>query len=698
MNIKRQLFVLIAAAASLTAAAQQTVNTKMGKPTEEEMQMTTYAHDSTAEAVVLCRLSDVNYTVQFHGYLVDYKERIRIKVLKPGGERFATVVVPFYKMQHQKSHIKVLKFSTAAGSTDMLEGSLGSFLDDASDSYVNEDVQDLKAVAFNMVDGKMKKTVMSKDSIKEEKVDDWTSQLRFTIPDVRVGTVIEYEYTIHSQLFYMLRDWYPQCEIPVQYAFLDMDIPTYLIFNVEEKGIQRLSYRCVTGALNYKLESDPLARPITIPTNHYTFMGQNLRAMPKLPFVWSTNDYNAGMTADLKSFSLRGTLQMEYASTWEQIDEMLQADEDLGQQARSHSPLKDQLEAAGVKDIADEQLRAVAVVKEVMKRVNWDGTYAIWPQKTEQTLKNGSGSNADINMLLIQSLRDAGLEAVPVVLRKRDEGLLPHNFPSIMKLTSYVVGIVQPSGTINYIDASTALDGSFNVLPEVMQVERARALLKNGGKWVNLQQLPRAQKKMVINATLSPDGLLSGTQTTVYQGAELLHFRQALRTGGSNGMKEQLARRCNMQIDGYEVEHADDFTPTATENVTFSRRVKMDSGVISFCPFNAPPMETNPFSDWQQRIVPIEFPGTETEQITVNITLPEGYTLRSKPEPVVATTADKGANGRVATSLIDNRVQVVYQFSINKPKLQPNAYPALRQMYDMFTNCSRMELSATPIK
>ena len=54
-------------AVSLTVTAQQTVNMKIGKPTEEELQMTTYAPDSSAEAVVLCRLTTVEYIIQENG-------------------------------------------------------------------------------------------------------------------------------------------------------------------------------------------------------------------------------------------------------------------------------------------------------------------------------------------------------------------------------------------------------------------------------------------------------------------------------------------------------------------------------------------------------------------------------------------------------------------------------------------------------
>jgi len=49
------LFVLSSLIAWLNATAQQTVNMKFGKPTKEELQMTTYADDSSAAAVVICR-------------------------------------------------------------------------------------------------------------------------------------------------------------------------------------------------------------------------------------------------------------------------------------------------------------------------------------------------------------------------------------------------------------------------------------------------------------------------------------------------------------------------------------------------------------------------------------------------------------------------------------------------------------------
>ena len=81
-----KLFVLLAVPFATANAAD--VNMKFGKPTKEEMLMTTYEADPKADAVVLCRLTDVEYTVEFNGYIVDYHEKCRIKVLQPGGETY----------------------------------------------------------------------------------------------------------------------------------------------------------------------------------------------------------------------------------------------------------------------------------------------------------------------------------------------------------------------------------------------------------------------------------------------------------------------------------------------------------------------------------------------------------------------------------------------------------------------------------
>ena len=658
----RRMLMVLGMMVAATAVAQQGVNMKFGKPTDEEMAMKVYSADTTAEAVVLCRLTNVEYTIQFNGYIVDYHEKFRIKILKPGGERYAKVTIPYIMAKQSNPNIGGLKFSMSAfnyemGGANSEFGTAGNSMSENSvGDFTDESVEELRAVAYNLENGKRVKSVLKKSDIKTEQIGDEQYQVSFTIPNVHVGTVIEYEYSLHSQLFWLLHDWYAQCEIPVAFARLDMVIPRYLVFNIEEHGIQRLTCTTEQGTMHYKLESDPLAAPDVVNTYHHVFVGRNLAAIRDDDYTWNPQDHCAGITAELRSYSLRGTMQMDYAKTWEQIDQMLLNAPELGKQLDDHSPLLSELQAAGIADIADEEARAIAVFKFVTDRVKWDKTYAIWPAEAKEIVSKGEGSNADINLLLIQSFREVGLSADPVVLRTRNDGLIPYNFPSIIKLSSYVIAVTLSTGTTHYIDASS-VNGYLDVLPEPLLVERAR-LVKKGKKsqWVNLQKLKKSETITSIDATLTADGKVVGKQTTRYKGLAALHYRQ------QQGISE--------------------FAPEVEEKHEVSYQGTVSDGRISIPAFAELPLKAQPFPA-ETRLTPVEYPCISTEQVVVSLSLPEGYTFAGQPQSTIIATMDKGLDGRFVTQATDERMNVRYQFSVNNPSVSEKLYPDVRNLYDM---------------
>ena len=640
--------------------AQDNVNMKFGKPTKEEMQMTTYAADPNADAVVLCRLTDVEYTVQTSSFLADYREKVRIKVLKPSGARFAKVVVPVKRHMSAGDNVRGLKTNGMSlpkpdgSSNSYFEGEGVSMTESVSDTDGDETVESVKATAFNMEGSKVVKTSLKKSDVVTTKIDEHNYQTEFTVPNVKEGTVIEYEYTIHSQVFWELHDWYAQCEIPVVYAKLDMNIPSYLIFNIEDHGIQRLTYTVTAGVLNFKLVSDPLAKQTQVKTNHYIYVGRDLIAMPKDDYVWNAQDYCAGITAELRQYRLPGMAQMDYARTWEQIDEMVLSSDDLGVHLNDRSPFAKELKEAKIAEIADLRERAAAVFELVMSKLTWNGKYEISPVPTSETLQKQGGSNADINLLLIQSFNEVGLTAAPVMLRTRDLGLLPYNFPAIRKLSTFIVAVVMPAGANIYLDASSK-NGYLNVLAEPLLVERARLIQKkNKSAWVNLQKLSKSQKNTIINAQLAADGTLTGTQTTRYEGLAAMNYRNAK---GINA-----------------------FAPDVTEEVPFTRKGQVDGNTIKICPFPTI-IADNPFSA-EIRKMPVEFHSLGTHRVVVNITLPEGYIVESEQRNTTVITQDKGLEGRIQTTTGNGKVQLSCQFSINKIVHSEKSYADLHLIFD----------------
>ena len=650
----------------MMATAQTNVNTKFGKPTMEEMQMTVYEPEPDADAVVLCRLTNVEYVIQTVGYLADYYEKWRIKVLKPSGTRYAKVVVPYQVGMSVGNNITGLRASFMtipmngmSGNTDFQDQ--GSMSDAIFGTDGDENVENVKATAFNLEGKKIVKTPMKRGEVKITKVDAHNHQVEFTIPDVKEGTVIEYEYKIHSQLFWELHDWYAQCEIPVVYAKLDMNIPNYLIFNVEDHGIQRLTYTCTQGSIQYKVESDPLANPMYVNTNHYVFEGRNLMGLPKDDYVWCVQDYWAGITAELKEYRLRGMNQMDYAKTWQQIDEMILNSDDLGIHMNDHSPLSKELKDAKIEEIADLRERAVAVFKLVTGKVRWNGKYELSPELSSETVKKGEGTNADINLLLLQSLHDVGLNAAPVMLRTRDLGMLPYNFPSISKFSTFIVGIILPTGGNVYLDASSKYE-SLNCLPEVMLVEKARLVRKdNKSHWVNLQKVSKTETNTVIDATLTADGMLTGKQTT------------------------------RVSVGEYKSE------PTETD---YNKQGQVTDGVISICPFPEKLIERSAFPlcsadnvfAAETRTMPVEFPCIGSNRVVINITLPDGYEVDGEAKNTTVTTPDKGIEGRIQTAIYVGRVQLTCQFNITRLAHPKEDYADLRQIFDMLSQYTSEQL------
>ncbi len=483
----------------LSATAKDAVNTKFGKPTKEELTMTTYAPDPDAEAVVLCRLTDVEYSIQTDGYLVDYHEKIRIKVLKPEGAKYAQVTIPYYVVPQDKDKLYTSQMALRPqhidinGAVTYDEGASRSISTNIATNYIHESIEEVKATAYNMEGSKTTKSKF-KGEVALKQLDDETWQARFTIPDVRQGTVIEYEYTRHSELFYRLHDWQAQQEIPVAYARLTVTIPRHLLFNFEQHGSQQLVAKQESSSMIYKLVSDPLAAPTTVMAYRYIFTGQNLKGAPSDPNVCLA-DYFTGVTAEVSSFGLRSTPPADYANTWEHVDQVLMADDNLGKMIEDHSPLREQLQAENIQTIANEQERAAAVCRLVFSHVKWNGKYAMWARNAQETLQQGGGNSADVNMLLMQTLREAGLKVNPVVMRPRNLGALPLTFPTISKLTNYVVGVkTRNAGTV-YVDASSP-EGKLNTLPEQLQVERAHPIgFPSTAPWVSLKKAVNPQGK-----------------------------------------------------------------------------------------------------------------------------------------------------------------------------------------------------------
>ena len=652
--MKKLTMMLMMAVIGLSVQAQ---NLKFGKPTEEEINMTVYDKDPEAPAVVLCHLTTVNYQVDYLNYLVDYDVKKRIKVLKEDGKAYANITIPY--------------------------------ISNLNEEYSQELIDDFRATVYNVENGKVVKTKIGKERVFTERIDEDYMLAKIAIPQVKVGSVIEYEYRLHSNIFYHIYDWNAQDEIPVAFAKYELTIPVFFIFNVETTGLQTLASQVKQGSIQFKTSSNSLQNLSSCHTNIYTCVGRDLRALKKDRFVWNVKDYFTKVTAELKGINSPNGTYRDVRKTWDQVDNVILSHADIGGRLNNHSKFREELAARGIAEIPSLQQKVMAVYKLLKEKVAWNGQYELLPRSASEVIKKGDGTNADLNMMLINMLGDVGVKAVPVVMSTRSHGRLPQTYPSLHKLNTFIVGIPN-NGTWLYLDASCT-DGYLNVLPANLYTDQARIIQKGTkGQWENLQKMGEGKTLVSVTAGLTAEGEMKGTASVLYTGNMAAEERRAFQTAtDSVTFIADKAQRNNMEIIACEMTDHRNLAPTLKEEYTFTRQGDVTDDHIYINPYPEVPITSNPFLE-TDRLLPVEFPFKQVFNMTVRLTLPEGWELEEMPKNSRITTEDKSISGDILCSQGDNGDLVFqYKFRLNSIIYTNDKYDTLKQLFELFASRRR---------
>lgn len=89
-----------------------------------------------------------------------------------------------------------------------------------------------------------------KDMIFKERLSENQMTLKFSIPQVKAGTLIEYEYRLESDFFFTIDSWKAQSDIPTLYTEYDIIIPEYFKFNTDMRGTESLETKSESTSLS----------------------------------------------------------------------------------------------------------------------------------------------------------------------------------------------------------------------------------------------------------------------------------------------------------------------------------------------------------------------------------------------------------------------------------------------------------------
>ena len=629
--------------ASFTHHAQsQPTHVKFGDINPQDLEMAVYAPDTSAGAVVLHDIGQSYFRFWGGaGVKLIFERHVRIKILKKSGYEWANASIAYLKANSSKKEV----------------------------------ITGLKGATYNLADGKVQVDKLGKESIFDEKTTDNFNLKKFTFPNVKEGSVLEYSYTLESDFYTHFRDWDFQTSIPTVWSEYNAKIPAFFNYKQIAHGYEPLAVN------TQKVSNGNMGGHHTLVTE-YKWAMKEVPGLKEEPYITCLNDYRSRIEFELALITIPGVIHQPYMNTWEKINTELLESDLFGRQLNKTGFAKTEL-AALVNKHSDLVQRMSAIHSYLAHHIKWNDKQRVAVESataTKKAYENRTGSSADINLLLVALLREAKFEAHPVILSTRDHGRLNTSFPMITRF-NYVVAHVTLDGKQYLLDATEPL-APVNLLPVRCLNGQGLLISEQNSRWVNLQ--PSHKYTAFYNAKLTMDqaGSLSGTIQSSRLGYEALPTRRTITLDG----KQQYLDELKKQSHGWDIKKIDlKNLEDLNQPLEFNYEVVMDGQVSGNLIYLNPMLtqgEKENFFKLENRKFPVDFAAPHEETYLCVFTIPEGYKIDDQPKNMVMDLPGNGGRFAYSVSTISNNIHVMSKISIHKPVFMAEEYAYLKEFYN----------------
>ncbi len=636
-------------------AFAQSGGIKFGKIDKQYLEMDAYEHDTSASAVILSDYGTSYFKYnqtqdQFQQY---FQRHRRIKIFNSQGYKWADHDIPVYHKGGNK-----------------------------------EVVSSLKAVTYNLVNGKIEKHKLEKDDIFEEKYSDNWDLKKFTMPNVTEGSVIEYTYTITSDFIFNLRTWQFQSSIPVMWSEYKTSIPEYYQYKKLQQGYIPLviaENKREGGSINFTSKSSTggLESNQVNYTNYIDRLAaKNVPAMIPEAYMTTVDDYISQIDFELATINMPNRLVESIMDTWETMNKKLLENLRFGDQINRKAFIKEQA-AVIAANHADPESKIKAAVSHVKDKMTWNGSYRTYSNgNIKKSYESGTGSSADINLTLIALLRGLGLQADPVVLSTRSHGRAPL-YPIITKF-NHVIARVPVGDKFYMLDATDKLL-PFNQLPFECLNGQGRLISKAGTDWVDLKNTENSSDFTMVAIKLNEENEFMADIQSSWTGYDAHTIREKIKKSGKESyIKSKIKDHKGLTADTFTITNIKENDRAITEKyeVNLSEYLINSANVIYVDPMLFFELESNPLKA-DQRHYPVDFGCPMASAYRLTIPIPEGYNLEEAPESVLISLPNNGGKFRYAVSKSGSLLTVSTSYNIKQTMFLPEEYATLKQFFNL---------------
>ena len=631
---------------------------KLGKVSVAELEEKEHPQDPSAVAAILFKKGEVRFEFnQDKGFEMVTVVKTRVKIYKKEGYDWANQTVQYY---------------------------LGSNL--------KESVSFSDAVTFNLIDGKIEKTKLKSEGEFDEKINKYWGRKKVTMPNVKEGSVIEYEYSIKSPRISELKEWFFQTSIPVNYSEFITHIPEYFVYDPNPKGYifpkVTVEKKQNTITYNYREQKDPGKSVLTqssqeklqfLETNT-TYLAQNLPAMKEEVFVNNIDNYTASISHELAMTKFPNSPVETYATDWATVAKKIYEDDSFGSELNKIDYFEDDIKTL-LKGLITQEEKIAAIVNFVKTNVKWnDYTGYSCNDGVKKAYKDKTGNVAEINLMLTAMLRFAEIKANPVLVSTRSNGIAL--FPNRTAF-NYVIAAIEINDGMILLDATDKYSIP-NVLPLRDLNWYGRLIRKDGtSKEVDLMPKTLSKQSTIMNLVVENNGSIDGKIRTQLTNHEALYFRQKhLVTSKDNYLEALENTNNNIEISDYVRENELELSKPIVENYSFkdSKTVEVINDKIFIAPLIFLTSKENPFKQ-EVREYPVDFGYPTENKYNIIIEVPEGYAVESLPKMMNIATGENVGTFKYFIANEGNKIQISITENINTAIVPAEFYDVLKDFF-----------------
>lgn len=592
--------------------------------------------DSSAEAIMLYEKQEVIFTY-YANEMIESRYSCRVKILKTSGLDWGNVLV---KLQNNDSE--------------------------------KEKLTDIEGYTYNLENGVLERSELTAASVFEEKVSDWQTQKKIILPNVKVGSVIEYHYT-RKRPYYLDNTpdtWYFQGKIPFRWSEYIITIPSNLSYRMNIGGYLPLHINTTEEAFsnfNRKLGSK------------YRLVVKDAPAFKNEQYITTYEDYISKVEFGFISYySNHIDGERKLATGWKEIVKLLNSHENFGDKLKKTAYLE--ATAASYNTISDSVEKMRAIFNDVCKNYIWnERNRLLATNDLKAVTEKGRGSSAEINMVLLSLLRKAGFKANPLIMSTRDHGAVRQDFPLVDKL-NYTMVYLRLGGKDLLLDATEPLLMP-GIIPERCLSNTGYVIEGDTVRAISLKPL-KTTSAITINAEIGADGKVKGDYSSMGDSYTALSYRGYMKQNSEKELLE-LYRKIHpdWEIEHLALENKDDPYKTLKQHFDFSETLLSNTqGKMYIKPMFQMAASENLFRE-KERLYPVDLSYPYEIIIVLNIRIPDTYMIEDMPKTQAFTLPEKGGKYSYVLEAEGNMISIKSRLLIANAYYPATQYPYLRELY-----------------